>query len=230
MNIVHRLTSLSATRALVLIVQKNSRFFFILHLILQQLFIVYVHIRAKMNNDRTSIEMTNPVSAFLQQGQLDAMGGQGEMVKNLASTFLKSQTTVMEYDRKQASQMQGKMVTEMIFMWLLHFKLGQVQPVLLAIVNGLIQLFYNPLFQVYVMGRNLERPFKSPPKPMVSPGRPNEENSDDTETDNVNEDDVVGSDMAESNNDEDDDEGDVQDDGPGTESGDVDEDENDDEE
>ena len=165
--------------------------------------------------------MTNPVSAFLQQGQLDAMGGQAEMVKNLASTFLKSQTTVMEYDRKQASQMQGKMITEMIFMWFLHLKLGQIQPVLLAIVNGLIQLFYNPLFQVYVMGRNLERPFKSPPKPIVPPGRPNEEDSDDTKTENSDESAIVDSTTAESKNDEDDDQGDLQDDGTGTESEDV---------
>ena len=157
-----------------------------------------------MNNDRTSIETTNPVSTLLQQGQLDAMGGQAEMVKNLASTFLKSQTTVMEYDRKQASQMQGKMITEMIFMWFLHFKLGQIQPILLAVVNGMIQLFYNPLFQVYVMGRNLERPFKSPPKPTPPHGLANEENnSDDTETENSDENAIVDSNTAESNNDED---------------------------
>mmetsp|Transcript_53342 Transcript_53342/g.129686 ORF Transcript_53342/g.129686 Transcript_53342/m.129686 type:complete len:279 (+) Transcript_53342:2718-3554(+) len=192
---------------------RTIRFFFILHLILQQLFIVYVHIRAKMNNDRTSIETTNPVSALLQQGQLDAMGGQAEMVKNLASTFLKSQTTVMEYDRKQASQMQGKIITEMIFMWFLHFKLGQIQPILMSVVNGLIQLFYNPLFQVYVMGRNLERPFKSPPKPMAPPGLTNEENSDETETENSDENAIVDSNTAESNNNEDNDEDEDQEDG-----------------
>mmetsp|Transcript_53344 Transcript_53344/g.129699 ORF Transcript_53344/g.129699 Transcript_53344/m.129699 type:complete len:275 (+) Transcript_53344:2467-3291(+) len=212
---------------------RTIRFFFILHLILQQLFIVYVHIRAKMNNDRTSIETTNPVSALLQQGQLDAMGGQAEMVKNLASTFLKSQTTVMEYDRKQASQMQGKIITEMIFMWFLHFKLGQIQPILLSVVNGLIQLFYNPLFQVYVMRMNLERPFKSPPKPMApKPGLPNDENSNDTETENNDENAIVDSNTAGSNKyedkDEDEDQEDGDDDGDDTESEAVDEDNGDD--
>ena len=34
-----------------------------------------------------------------------------------------------------------------------------------------MNLFYSPLFQVYVLGRNLERPFKTAlPNPMTAPG------------------------------------------------------------
>lgn len=150
------------------------------------MFVLYVRIRAKMNNDRTDIEMTSPISGLLQQNQIaDALGEQTAVMKNLASMFLKSKTTVMEYDMMQASKMQGRIITEMIFCWFLHFKLGQTQPVVMSVVNGLMNLFYNPLFQVYVIGRNLERPFKSPPppQPMINPpGAAGTQQPDDTET------------------------------------------------
>lgn len=58
--------------------------------------------------------------------------------------------------------MQGGIFFNMAFMWFLHFKMQQVQPLLVTTINGFMQLVYNPLFQVYVLGRNLERPFKSP--------------------------------------------------------------------
>ena len=85
------------------------------------------------------------------------------MVKNLASSFLTSASTVMEYDMNQAKSMQGGVIFNMAFMWFLHFKMQQVQPLLIQVATGLLQLFYHPLFQVYVLGRNLERPFKTAP-------------------------------------------------------------------
>jgi len=33
--------------------------------------------------------------------------------------------------------------------------------------TGFMNLAYSPLFQVYVLGRNLERPFKPPANPMM---------------------------------------------------------------
>jgi hypothetical protein len=68
----------------------------------------------------------------------------------------------MEYDLKQAKSMQSGMIFNMMFMWFLHFKMGQVQPLLIQAITGFINLFYSPLFQVYVLGRNLERPFVNP--------------------------------------------------------------------
>ena len=144
------------------LIRHLDRFFFILQLVLQQIFILFVRIRAKINNDRTHVEVTNPFSAILEQQQQTAFGGGNSALKNLASSFLKSSTTVMEYDMKQASAMQGGILFSMLLMWFLHFKMEQVQPLLISVVNGLVQLGFNPLFQVYVMGRNLERPFKSP--------------------------------------------------------------------
>lgn len=142
-----------------LLVHFICRFLFVAQLVLQQIFIFYVRIMAKKNNDRTPVSVKNPLSDMLQK----QMGGQQEMVKNLASSFLSSETTIMEYDMKQASSMQGGILFNLAFMWFLHFKLEKVQPLLMQIVTGTMQLIYNPLFQVYVLGRNLERPFKTAP-------------------------------------------------------------------
>ena len=84
------------------------------------------------------------------------------MVKDLASQFLSSKTTVMEYDLKQAKSMNSGLLINMAFMWLLHFKMEQTQPLIAQTVTGVLNLVYSPLFQVYMLGRNLERPFKSP--------------------------------------------------------------------
>ena len=68
----------------------------------------------------------------------------------------------MEYDLKQARSMQGGLLFNMCFMWFLHFKMEQIQPLLINTVTGIMNMVYSPLFQVYVLGRNLERPFKNP--------------------------------------------------------------------
>jgi hypothetical protein len=134
-------------------------------MIVQQAFVVYVRIQAKMKNDRTPIQLQNPLTSMLES-QLDQQLGSGgdhtnTMVKNLASSFLRKESTNLEYDLGQIKGMQGGIVFNLVLMWFLHFKMEQVQPILLSTVNGFVQLFYNPLFQVYVLGRNLQRPFKT---------------------------------------------------------------------
>lgn len=84
------------------------------------------------------------------------------MVKEMASQFLSSKTTVLEYDLKQAKSMNSGLLINMAFMWFLHFKMQQTQPLLAQTVTGVLNLVYSPLFQVYMLGKNLERPFKNP--------------------------------------------------------------------
>jgi hypothetical protein len=133
---------------------------FIAYLVLHQLFVLYVRIQAKSADDRTPITLKNPLTSVLQR----QLGGGDEkgMIKNLASSFLTSETTVLEYDLRQARSMQSGLVMNMLFMWFLHFKMEQVQPLLIQSVTGFVQMIYSPLFQAYVMGRNLQRPFKNP--------------------------------------------------------------------
>ena len=88
-------------------------------------------------------------------------------MRSLASSFLSSETTVVEYDLKQAKGMQAGLLFNMCFMWFLHFKMEQIQPLLIQSMMGISSMVYSPLFQVYIMGRNLERPFKTQGMPKL---------------------------------------------------------------
>lgn len=158
------------------------RFMFIVYLLVQQAFIFYVRIMAKRNNDRTPVQVQNPLTSMLSSQLEKQQAGANDMVKNLASSFLKTESTVTEYDMGQARNMQGGILFNIVFMWFLHFKMQQVQPLLVTTVSGLVQLAYNPLFQVYVMGRNLERPFKSPEVFKDPRAEENESPTDETTT------------------------------------------------
>ncbi|GAX15065.1 hypothetical protein FisN_12Lh238 [Fistulifera solaris] len=142
-------------------VVKLTRFAFVAFLVIYQLFLLYARIQAVSQNDRTPIELKSPLTSVLQSQLGDETGGNA-MMKSLASSFLSSKSTVLEYDLKQIRSMQSGMIFNMLFMWILHFKMGQVQPLIIQSILGLSNLIYSPLFQVYGLGRNLERPFKTP--------------------------------------------------------------------
>lgn len=132
-----------------------------------QVFLAFVRIKAKLGNDRTPITVKNPMSSLLQKQLPEGEGGANDMVKNIASQFLSSETTIMEYDLKEAKKMGNSLLFPLVLMWFLHFKMGQVQPLLFQISSGVLKMVYSPLFQVYVLGRNLERPFKPSANPMA---------------------------------------------------------------
>ena len=81
-------------------VVKVARAAFIAYLVVLQLFLLYVRIQAKLNNDRTPIQLKNPLFSILQlqlgggssgrEGGGD--GGGNNMMKNLASSFLSSKS------------------------------------------------------------------------------------------------------------------------------------------
>jgi hypothetical protein len=163
---------------------------------------------AKRANDTTPVETKNPL-ANMVESQLESAGGGNDMVKNLASSFLKKESTVRDYDIRQTTVMQGSILFNMVMMWFLHFKMQQVQPLFVSIVNGFMQLAYNPLFQVYIMGRNLERPFKSPEvfKPPTTEVETKEEETPETAaTEDKEDDDEVAAVADEDGDDDDEDE------------------------
>jgi hypothetical protein len=189
---------------------------------------------AKLNNDKTPIVTTNPLSGLVNS-QLGQNGG--DMVKDLASQFLSSKSTVMEYDLKQLKSMNGSLLFNMAFMWFLHFKMEQTQPLLAQTLTGTLNLVYHPLFQVYVLGRNLERPFKNPSTKALT-GEEETESTDEIETetqenadDDEEEDEVDDSEDESSSKDEDetsDDDDEEEADGEEEEEDDDDEDEDED--
>lgn len=135
------------------------RFAFIAYLVLVQIFIFYVRFKANTIDDDTPITITNPLSNLIPNSGDDNTGG--DMVKSIANQFLASETTVKEYDLSQAKSMNNSLLMPMAMLWFLHFKMGQVQPLFFQTANGIKDFIFSPLFQVYVLGRHLERPFKN---------------------------------------------------------------------
>eukprot|EP00592_Proboscia_alata_P001561 CAMPEP_0194370064 /NCGR_PEP_ID=MMETSP0174-20130528/18405_1 /TAXON_ID=216777 /ORGANISM="Proboscia alata, Strain PI-D3" /LENGTH=363 /DNA_ID=CAMNT_0039147351 /DNA_START=173 /DNA_END=1264 /DNA_ORIENTATION=- len=148
-----------------------ARFTFIGYMIIMQAFLTYARIMARMRNNRTPITITNAMADMVKTQLSSAISkqtpggskGQGEndMVKGLTSKLLSSESTVMEYDMKQAASARSSLLMPLLFTWVIHFKFGQVQPLFLQASSGIVSLIYSPLFQIYVLGRNLERPFKT---------------------------------------------------------------------
>ena len=138
------------------------RIAFVAYNILMQVFALYVRIRAKQINDRTPLIIESGISTLVKSQMSAAVGGDvgSNIVKSLANRFLSSQTTVVEYDVKQSDNMRNSYVFSLVFMWVLHFKFKQVQPLFLTVASGLLQWVQSPLFQVYILDRNLQRPFR----------------------------------------------------------------------
>jgi len=165
-----------------------ARFAFVAYIVTMQLFLLYVRFRAKAINDRTEITLSNPLASLVQGAAGGAMGGAGAaggggnfMVKALADQMLSSTTTIYEYDVSQAKKMNSGLLMPMVFLYFLHFRMKQVQPLLMQTATGVMNMVYSPLFQVYVLGRNLERPFKSPGGSMMD-ALQTEEEGDESES------------------------------------------------
>ena len=139
-------------------IYQRIRFAFIAYIVVVQLFLIYVRYQIHSINDRTPITINNPIGNMLK----NQLNSSGEMVKNMADSFLSSQSSVMEYDLAQAKSMNSSLLFPMIMLYFLHFRLGQVQPLFFQTATGVKEFIMSPLFQTYILGRNLERPFKNP--------------------------------------------------------------------
>ena len=137
---------------------KIARYCFLGYMVVSQLFIFYVRMRGKAIDDRTEISIDNPLASLIPSGE-----GSNFLVKTMASQILNSKTTVLEYDLHEASKMNSGLLFPLVFLYFLHFKMKQVQPLLMQTASGISNLIYSPLFQVYVLRRNVQRPFR--PKP-----------------------------------------------------------------
>ena len=144
-----------------------ARYAFVSYLVVTQFFLGYVYLRAKSINDRTSITISNPLAGLVNGAGAGGGGSTNFMVKALTDQVLSTSTTILEYDLKQVKKMNGSLLFPMIMLYFLHFKMKQVQPLLMQTCTGVMNLVYSPLFQVYVLGRSLERPFKAPTNPMM---------------------------------------------------------------
>jgi len=134
-----------------------ARAAFVAYIILVQLFLLYVRTKVKQINDRTEITLSNPLASMAES--MLQKNSNNDMVKSLTSQILTTHTTIYEYDMQQIKSMQSGLLMPMVFIYFLHFRMKQMQPLLMQTVTGLMNLVYSPLWQVYVMGKRLERPF-----------------------------------------------------------------------
>ena len=152
--------------------QTKHRYGYLAYVIVSQIFFAYVRIQAKLIHDTTIITISNPLTKLVKNQLNTALGSSDKsnndtgMAKTLTDKFLSSSSTVMDYDINQSRKLMSGMFFSLAFMWFLHFKMNQVQPLLYQTASGVLNLVYSPLFQVYILGRNLERPFK-PPIPAI---------------------------------------------------------------
>jgi hypothetical protein len=72
--------------------------------------------------------------------------------------------TITEYDKSQIMKAVKQIVTGLCMIGFIHFKWGYVQPLFMQTFMIPMQLFKNPLFQIFVLSRTGEdlekRPFK----------------------------------------------------------------------
>jgi len=155
-----------------------ARICYLSYNILAQAFLIYVRIRARKINDLTPLTpKLNPLLSSLLPSSIP------DIAKRLLSNVLTTQKTIMEYDIAQAKMSNNKLLFPLVFLFLLHFKFGQVQPLLYQAASGMLNLVYSPLWQVYILGRNLERPWK-----VITPFKPNDNDiGSDPQSNNPNE-------------------------------------------
>jgi hypothetical protein len=168
--------------------------------------------------------MSSPFSKILESTQ-------NSQVKNLASSLLSSSSTVLEYDLAQIKSMNGGLLVNMAFLWFLHYKMGQTQPLFLQTIQGLMNLYYSPLFQVYVLGLHLERPFKNPTATDTTAAETDtSDTAEETTTDDDDEETTVVEDDEEETEDDDEEDDDDADDDDDDDTDDDDTDDDDDDE
>ena len=70
--------------------------------------------------------------------------------------------TAAEYDKKQLSSKRNSYRMGCLFTCFLHFKMKMTQPLVYSSVSGLVDLYYDPLVQIYMLGAKPEGPYKRP--------------------------------------------------------------------
>lgn len=139
-----------------------ARFSFIGYIIFVNLFTLYVKFVAKRIDDSSVITLENPMMKLVKSQLNNAVSS--DLASSLLTNSFTSGTkiTIRDYDVQQANTLFYGLLPNLIIMWIIHFKFKQVQPLFLTTASGLLTLIQSPLFQVYIFGKNLERPFKSP--------------------------------------------------------------------
>eukprot|EP00188_Purpureofilum_apyrenoidigerum_P000200 Plantae.Rhodophyta-Purpureofilum_apyrenoidigerum.ctg10791.p1 GENE.Plantae.Rhodophyta-Purpureofilum_apyrenoidigerum.ctg10791~~Plantae.Rhodophyta-Purpureofilum_apyrenoidigerum.ctg10791.p1 ORF type:complete len:221 (-),score=47.59 Plantae.Rhodophyta-Purpureofilum_apyrenoidigerum.ctg10791:102-764(-) len=79
--------------------------------------------------------------------------------------------TVMEYDLGLLNQARNSMLMNGLCLAFVHFKMGQVTPLVFTAAMGLMRFLDDPMFKIHVLNNEpvgpLERPFKAEKNPLL---------------------------------------------------------------
>lgn len=104
--------------------------------------------RIASTNDTTPVKAPMDPLSMLMGG----LGGGGP----------KPQQTAAEYDKAQLNSLRNSYRLGCMFTCFLHFKMKMTQPLVYNSVSGVIDLVFNPLVNIHLLGKKAEGPFKRP--------------------------------------------------------------------
>ena len=104
--------------------------------------------RIASTNDETPVKAPMDPLAMLMGG----LGGGGAKPKQTAA----------EYDQKQLNSLRTSYRIGCLFTCFLHFKLKMTQPLIYSCTSSVVDLFFNPLVNIHLLGKEADGPFKRP--------------------------------------------------------------------
>ena len=200
-----------------------ARLLYVGFLVLHQGLLSYIESLIVAADDETPLKLPgNPMLAALAKKQVDG-GADGGVAGALVDKLTAKETTVKDYDLDMVKKGRNSQLGSLVVMCFLHIKKGMLQPLVAQAVMGAASLIKEPLVQVHLLGRDLERPFV-PPQPawlkamqaqQEEAAKAAAEAAAEAEGDDDEEDAAVDEDEEDTEEEEDEEDGDIDDDDDG---------------
>lgn len=129
------------------------RIFYVTFNVLTYLIYNYIKLQIKNKNDLTTIKYQNQKSPM----QMLLKGGADDGAEPVITT------TVVAYDLEQIETLIKGMYTSWLMMAGMHFYMKYTQPMVMQGISPIKAALEHPLFNAYVLGKEVERPFNQTP-------------------------------------------------------------------
>jgi len=133
-----------------------------LYMVLVAFYHIYVQYLINAANDQRKIRIPPPTNP-LTGAPVAPVAGAPPIVE---------EKTIRDYDMDMLTSQRKAAMTNVAVLMFVHFKMGSTSPLVISSVMGLLKLFDEPLFKIYVLKQpaegKLERPFKPEPNPLLA--------------------------------------------------------------
>ncbi|XBW38190.1 hypothetical protein QEN19_003782 [Hanseniaspora menglaensis] len=130
------------------------RIFYVTFNVLTYLTYQYIKMKISKKNDLKTIKYQNQKSPM----QMLLKGGASDENEEAVIT-----TTVVQYDLEQVESLIKGMYTSWLMMGGMHFYMKYTQPMVMQGISPIKSVLEHPLFNAYVLGKEVERPFGQTP-------------------------------------------------------------------